>query len=98
MKKVLMQLAVAALLLTLSTGPACAQARIATVDLRKLFENYWKTKRDDAALKDRADDLKKEGVGLEDDLKKANDEYTQMREDSNDQAVSAEERDKRKTA
>jgi outer membrane protein len=98
MKRVLMQLAAAVMLLSLSTAPALAQARIATVDLGKIFNNYWKTKQADTALHDRQADLRKEGLGLESDLKKANDDYKQMLEGANDQAVSAEERDKRKTA
>ena len=80
------------------SGSALAQTRIATVDLKILFEKYWKTKQADAALKDRATDLDKEYKGLRDDLKKANEEYQKLLADANDQAVSAEERDKRKKA
>ena len=86
------------LLLTVLSGSAWAQGRIATVDLRKLFDGYWKTKQADAALKDRATDLDKEDKNLRDDLKRANDEYQKLLSDANDQAVSAEERDKRKKA
>ena len=78
------------------SSSAWAQGKIATVDLRKLFDNYWKTKQADAAIKDRAADLDKEDKNMRDDLKKANDEYQKLLADANDQAVSPEERDRRK--
>ena len=89
------------LVLTLASmlpGLAWAQTRIATVDLRNLFDNYWKTKQADAALKDKAADLDKEYKGLRDDYQKANEEYQKLLTDANDQAVSAEERARRKQA
>lgn len=75
---------------------AAAQGRIATVDLGKIFDGYWKTKQAEAALKDRATDLEKEHKGMIDDYKKRNEEYQKLLADANDQAVSAEEREKRK--
>ena len=98
MKRLLLSIVPTLLLLVLSTSPAMAQTRIATVDLRKLFDGYWKTKQADAALKERFADLSKEGKSLQDDLKKANDEYKKLLEEANDQAVSSAERDKRKQA
>lgn len=86
----------ALLLVTALSGSAWAQGRVATVDLRKLFDNYWKTKQADAGLKDRAAELDKEDKNLRDDLKKANDDYQKLLSSVNDQAVSAEERDRRK--
>ena len=77
---------------------AQAQTRIATVDVKKVVNGYWKTKEALAALKDRREDLLKELKGLSDDMKKAEDEYKKLIDDANDQAVSAEERDKRKKA
>jgi outer membrane protein len=88
----------AALLAGVLTGPAWAQTRIATVDLRKLFDGYWKTKQADAALKERAADLDKEYKGLRDDYQKSKEEYQKLLVSANDQAVAAEERDKRKQA
>jgi Skp family chaperone for outer membrane proteins len=79
-------------------GTAWAQTRVATVDLRKLFDGYWKTKQADAALKDRAADLDKEYKGLRDDHAKSKEEYQKLLADANDQAVSTEEREKRKKA
>lgn len=96
MKKWLRKLIPAALLLFILNGTAWGQSRVATVDLRKLFDGYWKTKQADAALKDRASDLDKEYKNLMDDLKKSNEEYQKLLADASDQAVSPEERDKRK--
>jgi Skp family chaperone for outer membrane proteins len=96
MKNWLRKLIPAVLLLVLLNGTAWAQTRIATVDLRKLFDGYWKTKQADAALKDRAADLDKEYKGLRDDHKKLTEEYQKTLADANDPAVSSEERDKRK--
>jgi len=86
----------AAVLAGVLTVPAWAQSRIATVDLRKLFDGYWKTKQADGALKDRAADLDKEYKDLLEDFQKLKEEYQKLLADANDQAVSAEEREKRK--
>src|SRR5689334_5756638 len=85
-------------LMSLLGGSAMAQTRIATVDLRKVFEGYWKKKQAEAALKDRQTDMEKEDRNMVDDYKKAKDDYQSLLASANDQAVSAEERDKRKTA
>ncbi|MDW8310618.1 MAG: OmpH family outer membrane protein, partial [Verrucomicrobiales bacterium] len=87
-----------ALCMMLACGSAHAQTRVATVDLRKVFDNYWKTKQADAALKDRAADLDKEYKALREDYEKLKQEYQKLRADSEDQAVAAEERERRKQA
>jgi outer membrane protein len=86
------------LLISLLSSPALAQSRIATIDLRKVFDGYWKTKQADAALKDRAADMEKEHKNMLEDWKKAKEDYQGLLAGANDQAVSAEERDKRKKA
>lgn len=86
-----------ALLFFLSV-PALAQTKIGTVDLRKLFDGYWKTKQAQVALNDRKSQLDKDDRGMRDDLKKGSDEYQKLLEDANDQAISADERDRRKAA
>ena len=73
-----------------------AQPKIAYIDLKKVFDSYWKTKQADANLKDRASDFDKARKGMVDDYQKANDEYKKLIESANDQAVSADEREKRK--
>jgi len=98
MKNLISKLFLAALLAGIFASPAAAQGRIATVDLRKLFENYWKKKQAEAALKERAADFDKEDKEMKDELKKAAAEYQEMLKSANDQVVSSEERAKRKDA
>jgi outer membrane protein len=86
----------ALLLLGLLGEPVLAQNRVATIDLRKVFDNYWKTKQADSSLKDRAADMEKEHRNMLDDWKKAKEDYQGLLSGANDQAVSVEEREKRK--
>src|ERR1035437_4836700 len=96
MKSLLRNISPALVLVSLMSGSAWGQGRIATVDLRKLFDNYWKTKQADAALKDRAADIEKEHKTMLDDWKKAKDEYQNLLGEANNQTLSVEEREKRK--
>jgi len=86
----------ALLLIAFMGSSAAAQTKIATVDLRKLFDNYYKTKLAQAAIKERADQLDKDDKSMKDDLKKAGDDYQKLLQQANDQALSADERDRRK--
>src|SRR5437762_10918197 len=73
-----------------------ADLKIGLVDLKKVFEGYYKTKQADTQLKERATDSEKVLKGMIDDYQKANEDYRKAIDGANDQAVSAEERDKRK--
>jgi len=75
---------------------AAAQTKVATVDMKKIFNNYWKTKQATAALENRKSELKKELKDMADGLEKAQADYKQLLDQVNDQALSADERDKRK--
>ena len=88
----------AVLLLTLLSGSALAQTKVATVDLQKLFDNYWKTRQANAAIQDQLAQQAKDEAGWKDDLKKATDKYQQDLAQANDPAISADERDRRKQA
>jgi Skp family chaperone for outer membrane proteins len=83
-------------LLAFLSVPALAQTKIATVDMRKLFDGYWKTKQAQTVLNDRQAQLVKDGRSLSDDLKKGSDEYQKLLDQANDQALSADQRDKNK--
>jgi len=96
MKSLLRTVVPALLLVGLTTGSAWGQGRIATVDLRKVFDGYWKTKQADAALKDRAADIEKELKNMYEDRKKAQQEYETLLTEANNQTLSLEEREKRK--
>lgn len=96
MKSLLRKIVPGLLLIAVLAGSAQAQGRIATVDLRKIFDGYWKTKTADAQLKERGADMEKEHQTMLDDWKKAKEEYQTLLGDANNQVLSAEERDKRK--
>lgn len=82
--------------LVAATLTASAQQKIGTVDLRKLFDGYYKTKQADAALKDEAGEIDKQRKEMIESLKKGEDDYKKLLEKANDQAISPEERDKGK--
>lgn len=81
--------------LVLALG-ASAQQKMATIDLRKVFDNYWRTKQADASLKDQAADLEKERKIMMDQFQKGDERYKKLVDGANDQALSSAERDKRK--
>ena len=85
-------------LLAATAFSATAQTKLATVDLKKIFDGYWKTKQADAALSTRTSELRKELKDMADGLEKAQTDYKQLLDQANDPALSAEERDRRKTA
>jgi Skp family chaperone for outer membrane proteins len=78
------------------TISATADDHIATVDIRKVFENYWKRKEGDVAIKEKAATMEKDHKSMLDDYKKMKDDYQGILTGANDQAVSSEEREKRK--
>ena len=86
------------LLMTVMGGSAVAQTKIATVDLRKLFDNYYKTKLAQAQIQEHAAQLDNDDKSMKNDLKKASDDYQTLLQQSSDQALSADERDRRKQA
>jgi len=81
--------------LTLS---AHAQTKIATVDMRKLLNGYWKTKQANAALESRKADLRKELKDMADGLDKAQTDYKQLLSQADDPTISDTERQRRRDA
>jgi outer membrane protein len=80
-------------------APAFAQQyKIATVDLGRVFTNYWKTKQAQVAIDDKKADIESKGKDLMATFNKSKEDYQKMMDSVNDPAVSAEERDKRKKA
>ena len=94
MKKTILILA-ACMAVTLSAVAAEGQ-KLATVDLRKVFDNYWRTKQADASLKEQAADLEKESKMMVDQFRKGEGNYKKLLDGANDQALSTAEREKRK--
>jgi outer membrane protein len=70
--------------------------KFAIVDMKKAFDNFHKTKAAEIQIKDRAAESDKTYKGMIDDYKKANEDYKKLVEQSNDQALAGDERDKRK--
>jgi outer membrane protein len=98
MKNVLRKVIPTLLLFFLLSGPAWAQSKIGTIDLRKVFDNYWKKKQAEAQLKDRQADMEKEDKNMLEDYKKMKEDYQVLLASASDQAVTPDERDKRKKA
>jgi len=94
--KMFSRILTACLFCALLGGAAFAQSKTGTIDLRKVFDNYWRTKQADATLKDQAADMEKDHKGFVEDWNKAKAEYQKLLESANDQAISVEEREKRK--
>ncbi len=98
MKKIVSIIIVTVILSSITgfSANAAQGTKIGIVDLKRLFENYWKTKQANVRLKELRSDMIKEQKAIEDKYKSVSDEYKKILESANDQAVSAEERDKRK--
>jgi len=75
---------------------ADAQSRIATVDLKKVFNEYWKKKEAEKGFNAQAADLEKDARSMLERHKQAKEETQALLEGANDQAVSPDEREKRK--
>jgi outer membrane protein len=96
MKRLLVRSLVAVCASALVTASVQAQPKIGLIDVKKVFDGYYKTKQADAQLKDRASAFDKARKDMVDEYQKTNDEYKKLIESSNDQAISADERDKKK--
>jgi outer membrane protein len=95
MKK-LQYLILAVALLTAAACSANAQSKIATVDMKKLFNGYYKTKLAQTSLESRKTELRKEIKDMADGLDKAQNDYKKLLDQASDPALSADERDKKK--
>ena len=96
MRNFLRTLFLAILLLALTGLSAFGQNKVATVDLKKLFDNYYKTKLATQAIQDRANDMDKDYTTMAKDLKNKGDDYEKLLESASDPAVSDQERQRRK--
>lgn len=86
----------AACALALASFSHGAETKIGLVDMKKVFDGYYKTKQADGQLKERAGDAEKVLRGMIEDLQKSSEEYKKLVDGVNDAAVSADERDRRK--
>jgi outer membrane protein len=87
---------VCAALITSALPAGAAELKVGVIELKKVFEGYYKTKLAQAALDEEVTGLKKDGKALEEDYAKAVEDYKKTIDEANNQAISADERDKRK--
>lgn len=93
----LARVAAALLLLpALHLADVSAQVRVAVVDMKKVFDGYFKTHQAEGQIKDRGAEYDRVYKGMVEEYQKANTDYRKLVDESNDQAISAEERAKRK--
>ncbi len=85
-------------LLAIMACSANAQTKTASVDMKKLFDGYWKTKQAQTALENRKIELRKDIKDMTDNLEKSQTEYKKLLDEAMDQAISTDEREKRKQA
>ena len=96
MKKLTVPFLLAAVLLLAPATSAFAENKIATVDLRRLFEGYYRTQQSDTRIKDEANELDKDKKTMLDRLQTAKTDYKTLLEKANEPLISVEEREKRK--
>src|SRR3954447_21904514 len=84
------------LVLLLTLTAAAAEVRVATIDLRKVFDSYWKRQQAEVALKEHGAELDKEDKAYVEDYNKTKEDYNKLLAAANDQSVTPEEREKRK--
>lgn len=85
-----------ALLLGLFTAPlASAQGKIATIDLQKVFDNYFKTKLISQNLENQGREYKAQREKLVQQYQELNKSYGSLREGAADPGISNAEKDKR---
>ena len=96
MKHLFRLLALGIALIGAGAGSAMAQTKIATVDLKKIVDNYWKKDEAYATLKETGTSMEKELKDMDDELKKLESSWQQLLEAASDPAISSEEKDKRR--
>lgn len=96
MKKLFVALLVALAVVSTSTAMAQTPLKVGIIDLKKVFDGYWKTKQADVNLKVQVAEMEKQSKTMVDAYERLSGEYKKALDGSNDQAVSLEERDKRK--
>jgi outer membrane protein len=95
MKSMFLRSILAAVCLAVAV-PAQADTKVGIISLKKVFDGYWKTKQADTQLKDRAAEFDKQRKDMIESYQKSNEEYKKLLDSAGDQAVSTDERDKRK--
>ncbi len=72
-----------------------AQGKIATIDLQKVFDGYWKTKQISESLQSQGKDYQTRREKLIQQYQALNEEYRKLRESASEGALSNSERERR---
>jgi Skp family chaperone for outer membrane proteins len=81
-------------MLTWLTGAVGAETKIATINLRRVFDGYWKTKAASADLRGRTEEYDQDFRKLLDQYQKANEAYRQLVTKYTDSTTTDEEKKK----
>jgi outer membrane protein len=96
MKSFRLMIVITVSLLVIGSASVQAQSKIASVDMKKLFNSYYKTKlAEDLLDKDKAD-ARKNLKDQADGIQQAEADYKALLDQANDQAISSDARDKLK--
>src|SRR5881394_239566 len=82
----------------LATPSHAETNKIGIIDMQRVWDKYWKTKQAQAQVDDQTADFEKRKKTMLEDYQKANRDYKKRIESAQDQAVSGDERDRRKSA
>ena len=95
MKTIISTLALAFFLSAVPSGVQAAVQKVGTINLQKVYTDYWKTKKADEALKRKALDKQKVAEGIEKDLRDLDGQIRKAEKLLQDQTLNAAERDRR---
>ena len=95
MKTAVKTIALVFLLSSIQAGAQAVPQKIGTINLQKVYTDYWKTKKADEAIKRKALDKKKVAEGIEKDLRDLDDRIRKAQKNLQDPALNAAERDRR---
>jgi Skp family chaperone for outer membrane proteins len=79
----------------LSTVATSAQSKIAVIDMKVVFDGYWKTKQASVTFEDRKKDYADQHQKMIDQYQAANEDYRKVRETASEAAISTGEKERR---
>lgn len=77
---------------------AQAQPKLAVLNMKTVFDGYWKTVQSDTTIKERQGEFEKERKKMADDYERLNAEYREAEKTARDPLLSGDEQKKRKEA
>lgn len=95
MTKIWNPIALALTVFLLSTASVHAQPKIAIVDMKTVFDGYWKTKQASVTFEDRKTDYAGQHQKMIEQYQAANEDYRKLRESAAETAISSTEKERR---